>query len=89
MTKRQKCLEVLTSYCAKAGKTIQGLGFSDMIMSSSVAVAMEYLKLIPEDKHEMKEYARQMGGIISVDWNGQKGIPIVKTLRDELATLPD
>ena len=85
VTKEEFCWMIINNF--KQQEKIFDIDDADMLKSSQLAVAMEYLGLI-EDQ-EMKDYAESRGGTICLGRITPKGEDI-KTLsaRDILSLLP-
>jgi hypothetical protein len=82
ITKSELCRKIIEDFTSEIGRYPKE---SDIISSSRLAVAMEYLGLLETD--EFKEYAQDRGGVLFTFWNGEE----VRSLsyRELLHLLPD
>jgi len=85
MTKEELCLAIIEDFKICEGK--KEVVDSDVILSSTLAVAMEYLGLIVDP--EMQQYASGRAGIIYIWDLGLGRGPLVFSLRDLLSLLKE
>jgi hypothetical protein len=85
LTKREACLAVIGDFCAENKVGPEELTDNHMLLSSKLAVAMEYLDLIEEEG--MKELAMTRGGMILFHFTENDAKTL--TFRELLDLLPE
>ena len=85
LTKTQFCNSIIHNYCSD--NNIIDLQESEILKSSSLAVAMEYLGLIKDPM--MKKYAEERGGILFTYHDDVTRDCSMLTVRELLTLLPD
>lgn len=85
LTKTQFCRSIIHDYCLN--NNIDNLQESEILKSSSLAVAMEYLGLIKDPM--MKRYANERGGILFTYLDDVTHNCSMLTVRELLTLLPN
>ena len=87
ISKKDFCLSVLGDYCRDNNKEIEDLGSGDILESSNVAVAMEYLGMI--ETQDMKSYAGSRNGLCAKYLNVKEKYFAQLTMREAIDLLPE
>jgi hypothetical protein len=87
MTKKEFANLVIDKFCYDTGINRNELKESDIFKSSCLAVAMEYLNMLPDN---LKEYSSERGGVLftNVDIENNNFVSCL-TVRELLELLPD
>jgi hypothetical protein len=83
ITKKQFCKSIVEDYESKSGRKVQN---SDILQSSSLAVAMEYLDMLTEEW--AWEYASERGGNVWSYYDKENGEYGILSARELLELLP-
>jgi len=90
MTKKQYAKSIVNDFCknnlgGKDPKNVDNWG-PYLFMSSSLAVALEFLGLL--DEHQ-KEYSTTRGGTVKIYYDEEIREPVILSTRELLSLLPD
>lgn len=87
LTQKQYCKSIIENYCNSNQTEVDKITREDIIQSSSLAIALEYLGLLTDP--QMQEYTKTRAGFVAAYYDASKRETASLSVRELINLLPN